>query len=200
MRAVSDYRADVLTILGDATGRRYSESILDVGLRKALSTYGDFFPRKELVRASVTEVENDGAVVPWMFGADTDVLSVKYRGEYCPFSAYKEPGRLILNMPEMPAAGEMLEITVRVPHTIKGLDEKTQTTVPDAHCMILSTGAAGHAMHIRARSVTEVFGKRPEDREALTSQAEALLSEFWRELSGIQAAPVDPLPRGNFEI
>ena len=185
MRGITDYRSDVLTILGDASGRRYSESILDVGLRKALSTYGDFFPRKELIRASIAAVENDHAVVPWMFGEDTNVLSVKYHGEYCPFAAYKEPGKLILNLADTPAAGEMLEITVRTPHMIKGLDEKTQTTVPDAHCMILCTGAAGHAMQIRARSVTEVFGKRPEDREALTNQAEALLSEFKKELKSI---------------
>ena len=120
-----------------------------------------------------------------MFGEDTNVLYIKYHGEYCPFAAYKEPGKLILNLADTPAPGETLEITVRAPHTIKDLDDKTQTTVPDAHSMILCTGAAAHSMNIRARSVTEVFGKRPEDREALTTQAEALLTEFWRELKSL---------------
>lgn len=66
------------------------------------------------MRASVTEAENEGAVVPWMFGADTDVLSVKYRGEYCPFSSYKEPGRLLLNMLDRPSAGAKLPLHTAV--------------------------------------------------------------------------------------
>ena len=38
-------------------------------------------------------------------------------------------------------------------------------------------------MQIRARSVTEVFGKRPEDREALMTQADDLIKEFINELN-----------------
>lgn len=40
MRDVVDYRRDMLTILGDAGGRRYSEGMLDMGLREALAEYG----------------------------------------------------------------------------------------------------------------------------------------------------------------
>lgn len=39
MRDVADYRRDMLTILGDAGGRRYAEGMLDMGLREALAAY-----------------------------------------------------------------------------------------------------------------------------------------------------------------
>ena len=47
---------------------------------------------------------------------------------------------------------------------------------------MVSSGAAGYAMRMRARSVTEVFGKRPEDREALSSQANRLITDYIKEL------------------
>ena len=70
-----------------------------------------------------------------------------------------------------------------MPHCIRGLDGKTITTVPDRHMRTVCKGAAAAAMKVRARSVTEVFGKRPEDRAALTEQAEALNAEFLKELA-----------------
>ena len=60
-------------------------------------------------------------------------------------------------------------------------------------------GAAGYAMQIRARSVTEVFGKRPEDTDHLISQGDELIDAFLLDLHGRQKV-LDPLPRGGFEI
>ncbi len=98
---------------------------------------------------------------------------------------------------------DVLVMDVPVPHTIKGLGDGKVTTVPDGHALTLCGGAAGYAMRIRARSVTEVFGKRPEDREALSSQANRLIGDFENDLKKISLTASfqqNPWPVSNFRI
>ena len=57
MKTVENYRADMLTILGDAGGRRYTPTMLDMGLREALRVYRSFCPRKETVTQTVKAVD-----------------------------------------------------------------------------------------------------------------------------------------------
>ncbi len=49
MRTIEDYRAGCLMLLGDASGRRYTNEMLDMGFREALGVYRAFCPRKETV-------------------------------------------------------------------------------------------------------------------------------------------------------
>jgi len=204
MKTVENYRADMLTILGDATGRRYSESMLDMGLREALKVYGVYCPRKDLIKQRVVSVDDTTVELPGFLYAGMEILTVRNdSGDWFDFSAYYTPDRIYLNLyraVRWPAVGDMLTMEVSGPHTVKGMDGQTVTTVPDAHSLAVASGAAGYSMRIRARSVTEVFGKRPEDREALVSQADALVANFERELGCIQPASHDPLPRGGFPI
>ena len=72
-----------------------------------------------------------------------------------------------------------------LPVWIKGLDDAQQTTAADAHALTIAAGASGYAMQIRARSVTEVFGKRPEDREALMQQADQMIAAFLNQMKEI---------------
>ena len=87
--------------------------------------------------------------------------------------------------PSIPEAGTKLQLTLGCPHTIKGLDDAQQTTAADAHALTIAAGASGYAMQIRARSVTEVFGKRPEDREALMQQADQMIAAFLKQMKEI---------------
>lgn len=205
MKTVSDFRADMLVILGDASGRRYSESMMDMGLREALTHYRSYYPKKETISQKILDNEGGGMLVlPGFLDPEIEILTVRSEnGDWINFSEYRNDRNVYLQLPfsaDVPAVGSMLWLELSCPHTIKGLDDRKQTTVPDGHALTVCKGAAGFAMRMRARSVTEVFGKRPEDREALAAQAEVLISDFERELNRIQAAPVDPLPRGNFPI
>jgi len=149
MKNVSDYRAEMLTILGDPAGRRYREAELDLALRQALQTLGDCRP--------YPDPDRDNA---------------------CPWP--DERG-----------------------FRIGGLDGAAQTTIPDSLMLTVCTGAAGYAMLIRARAVTEVFGKRPEDREALTAQGESLIRDFLSELLAAAREAYlrsDPWPGKGFPI
>lgn len=203
MKTVSDFRADMLVVLGDATGRRYSESMMDMGLREALTHYRAYCPRKETVKKRVSAVDGLSVILPGFLDAGIDILTVRDEsGAWLEYGEYRTSEKVYLNCysGDLPVVGSMLTLELSCPHTIKDLDEAKVTTVPELHSLCLVTGATGYAMRIRARSVTEVFGKRPEDREALSHQADGLIADFTRQLSYLQPAAADPLPRGGFPI
>ena len=204
MKTVEDYRRDCLTILGDAGGRRYSASMLDMGLREALGAYRMFCPRKETVKQRVSAAEGWTVTLPGFLDPGVSILTIRNEaGFWLEFAEYRTETNVYLNCygnQNLPAVGEMLTLELSCPHFIRDLDGAQNTTVPDAHALTVCTGAAGYAMRIRARSVTEVFGKRPEDREALSSQANRLLADYLRDLGQLQPAALDPLPRGEFPV
>ena len=190
MKNVEDYRNMILTIVGDAAGRRYSEDMLKLGLLEALDEYRDYCPRVVPQQLPVLSVTNGRVISFPDYGPDeTDIIYIKNPGgeyyvNYTIFYNYsKEKIEVTLRYNDMiPQPGQTLDVGISVPHYIRGLDGKTITTVPDRHMRTVCKGAAAAAMKVRARSVTEVFGKRPEDREALTTQADAMHAEFLKEL------------------
>lgn len=189
MKTVENYRADMLTILGDAGGRRYTPSMLDMGLREALRVYRSFCPRKETVTQTVKAVDGNSLLLPAL-PPDVEIQTARIEGgEWLYFAACQMDRWLYLKpyggFPGIVQAGTRLQLTLGCPHTIQGLDDAQQTTVPDVHALTVCTGAAGHAMRIRARSVTEVFGKRPEDRAALMDQAEKMIAAFLKQMNKI---------------
>lgn len=187
MKTIEDYRGGCLVLLGDAAGRRYSVPMLDMAFRDALAAYGSFCPRKEpalvtVARVTGTTAEMENVLVPG------DVLTVRNEaGEWLDHSEYRAGPNLLMTFGEgpVPAAGERLRLEVSVPHRIRGLDDAQQTTVPEGHALTVMKGAAAYALKMRARSVTEVFGKRPEDRAALMEQADAMEQEFQQDLENI---------------
>ena len=133
-KTLTDYRTLVLGTLGDPTGRRYSNNMVDLALDQALAEWGRYLPGT------------------W---------------------------------------------------TISGLNSATTTTIDDEDSMTLTKGAAAFAMEIRARSVTEVFGKRPEDTERLIEQADRLKAQFETELAELSLEKTfseDPWPRKGWAV
>lgn len=184
MKTVENYRADMLTILGDAGGRRYSSAMLDMGLREALQVYRSFCPRKETVTQTVKAVDGISLLLPPMEpGVEIETARID-GGEWLEFATYQTDRWLYMNVygyyGMTPQPGTKLLLTLNCPHMIKGLDDAQQTTAADIHSLTIAAGASGYAMRIRARSVTEVFGKRPEDREALMNEAEQMIAEYHR--------------------
>lgn len=197
MLVLSDFRREVRVLLGDESGRRYGDGLVDMGLRRALGEYGCFCPRREVRRARVRELAGEDAVLSGLDSGEPvlDVVEpegglVFWRGENALMCVPGGRGR--------PSVGDVVVVEVGVPHGIKDLDGSKVTTVGEGHGLCVSTGAAGYAMEIRARSITEVFGKRPEDREALAAQADVLIREFMQGLARIslmEAFRQEPWPR-----
>lgn len=204
-KKLSDYKSDLLILLGDASGRRYSDDILKMALRQALATFGEYWPNKYSIEADISSYEGSLAVLATSPDAGTVILTVqrKSTGEWLDFADYRTGANTYIALYGQkirPEVGETLVLGLAIPHTIKDLDLKTDTTVPDIYSGIVETGAAAEAVRIRARSVTEVFGKRPEDVERLDLHAKALEEEFYRQLGGLLDSPIDPYPRGGFPV
>lgn len=203
MKTISEYRAETLILLGDTAGRRYSEAQLDTAIRQALLTLKKYVPRKETVKVKAASSENREVVLNWCPGPDAEILTIRNEGgEILTASDYRTGQRTYLefyNSRSIPAAGDPLTLELGVPHCIRGLDDSQTTTIPEDLFLTVCTGAAGYALHIRARSVTEVFGKRPEDTERLISEGNKLIRDYTAELRGLLDV-FDPLPHGGFPV
>ncbi len=206
MKTITDYRTETLITLGDTAGKRYSEAQLDSALRQALIRLNKSRPVRETYRVKVADREIRDVIINWCPGPGADILSVRDEsGEWLNTADYRTGGKLLLTIynSRVPEVGETLQLEVTGAHTISGLDDAGNTTVPDALMQTICTGAAGYAMRIRARSVTEVFGKRPEDTDKLILQAGFLLADFEAdlELRSLSAAMhSDPWPHRGFLI
>ena len=202
MKDISDYRRDVKIFLGDTGGRRYTDSQLDMGFREALDQFRHSWPHKDVIRVKVAEMEGNTAVIKSIFDPGTEIISIRNEsGQFLDAADYSTVGKLYLSFmgEDRVNAGDTLLLEISSPHMIKGLDNATNTTIPDNYTMILIKGAAAASMRIRARSIAEVFGKRPEDGENIEAQSQDIWESFLRELKRLERVS-DPLPRGGFPI
>ncbi len=202
MKTITEYRAETLIILGDTAGKRYSEAQLDTALRQALEQLNRARPVRETYKVKVADRETRDLILNWCPGADADILTVRNEsGEWLKASDYRTGGKTYLTIYDgpVPEVGTSVLLEVTGGHTISGLDGAGQTSVSDSLMLTVCTGAAGYAMRIRARSVTEVFGKRPEDTDKLILQAQELIRQYETELRSPSNVR-DPLPRGGFPI
>ncbi len=206
MKTITDYRTEILIILGDTAGKRYSEAQLDAALRQALGRLNKSRPAREIYKVKVADREIRDVIINWCPGPGADILSVRNEaGEWLSAADYRTGGKTYLTIYEggAPEIGDQLQLEVTGAHTISGLDNAGSTSIPDSLMETVCTGAAGYAMRIRARSVTEVFGKRPEDTDKLILQADFLLADFeadleLRSLSAVMHS--DPWPHRGFLI
>ncbi len=182
MKTISEYRTETLILLGDTAGRRYSEAQLNTAIRQAMATLKKYIPRKETVKVKAASSDRGEVVLNWCPGSDAEILTIRNEGgEILTASDYRTGQRTYLefyNSRSIPAAGDPLTLELGLPHCIRGLDGSQNTTIPEDLFLTVCTGAAGYALQIRARSVTEVFGKRPEDTERLISEGRHLETQF----------------------
>lgn len=204
---LSEYRTQIRLLLGDINGRRYADDQLDLALKQALETASSYLDERNTIRVRIKEILNRTVVLNMELPAGVRVLAVRWASnhEYMHCSIRSQMGKTYLDVSEtdpMPAAGDQLDIELPKRYRIDGLTDKGDP-FPDNLSLTLTEGAAGYAMLIRARSVTEVFGKRPEDRAALTAQGQDLIRGFVRELDLSAAASIlkkDPWALRNFPI
>lgn len=169
MQDLDAFRDAMRVFLGDTGERRYTAAALDLALREALAQLDIYAPRVEKVRVTLEH----GFVRP--FSAAGEVMCLR-RENGVPV-AFEDEGGFLRVCPRLPEGTKLLA-ELKLPHTIRGLDDEAVTTVPPALTGTVASGASAFAMRIRVRTVTEVFGKRPEDAQNLLAQADALLKEF----------------------
>ena len=202
MRTAADYRRGVLTVLGDPGGRRYLEDQVNMALEMALGDLSKYRPNKDAAKIKIAAMRGREAVLKWQPEPGYDILTIRNEdgSKWYDASDYQTGAWTYLEFygEKVPAEGDTLLLELSLSHTIQGLNGE-RTSVPDDLYTTVCSGAAGYAMRIRARSVTEVFGKRPEDTERLIEQAETLITEYLMQLrAGSMKNIHDPLPRGGW--
>ncbi len=173
MKDLDAFQDAMRVFLGDSGERRYTAAALNLALRETLAQLDMYVPRVEKVRVT----PEHGFVRP--FSSVGEVMCLrKENGVPVPFEDEGGYLRICSRLPE----GTKLTAELKLPHTIRGLDDETATSVPNALRGSVISGASAFAMRIRVRTVTEIFGKRPEDAQNLLAQADVLLKEFITEM------------------
>jgi len=86
----------------------------------------------------------------------------------------------------IPQAGMVLQVHYATAHTIEGLDDADTTSLPEICEPALVNGAAGCAYTLRAASLVESYGTRPEDASRLLEASRIFLDAFDRMLTGVK--------------
>lgn len=182
------YKEDILTILGDPDGDRYSEKMISLALSRALMNYGQWRPQYRQLAVPVISCSKDSVRVELPKFADPAGIRAARR-ENSSVNLFRgifhSPDGLMLKLYSgyRLKPGDMLQLSIRIPHTIEGLDQGSRTTVNEWDRLLIAEGAAGYAMLMRARSVSEVFGKRSDETERLFEEGSRMVDDFIRELS-----------------
>lgn len=212
MESFDDIKSQIQAILGDENGARFNEEMLKTGLRSALADYDQYCPCICEIISSVEAVYDQGFTVSPQPAANQQLFGILWIDSHThqiiepSFIAYLSDSGLMIrpDRKSLFSVGDPIRLRVREAHSIQGLDGSEITSVPVMDRLLLCEGAAGYSLQIRASTITEVFGKRPEDAGRLLQLSHELLIRFYAALADLSrtgggwAGTVFP-PKG-FEI
>jgi len=182
MSALAAFRTSILALLSDAGLAIFSNNDVDQALRWALSEYSS---RRPLIRTyqfpviattgvhilpadfitrHVTNVE--------LYDDDLDLI------EELTFYAYQRDEQWIVETRSEVSAGEVLQISYSVIHTIDDLDAAAGTTLPAADEPFIHIGAAGRAAQMRALDRIETINMNKDVAQMYRLLATEYLSSF----------------------
>ncbi len=208
MNTLAEFRTWIRSYLGDPTGARYVDSIVDQSLRQALGELSNSIPQHctcfhtVLLPGSEQVIDN---VTHWL-----DVLEVYYPcsvdsdGHKVPFQAAFDGYNMELKLLTVsPQVGEVLRIHYTCRQIILNLDGETRTSFSPSYNSLLVQGAAGLSAISRASMVVEVPAKRIKDVDSLEKwgrrQHDAFLKTCLK-LKFASAGHADPLPSSGFAL
>jgi hypothetical protein len=117
------------------------------------------------------------------------------------FDAYFEDERPFFRLRTPEADGTTLIVRYACPHTIDGLDESTDSTLPPFHDVVLLDGAAWQACLVRAAGTIETINYNPEVSKNYAQLARFYETAFKTSLAALQhhCFPVSELDRRNWK-
>jgi len=182
MSALAAFRVSVLALLSDASNAIFSNNDVDQALRWALLEYS---ARRPFIRTYQFTV--DAATGVHILPADfitRHVTKVELYDddpdsiEELTFYAYQRDEQWIVETNYEVSAGEVLQISYSVIHTIDDLDAAAGTTLPAADEPFIHIGAAGRAAQMRALDRIETINMNPDVVKMYSLLAVDYLSSF----------------------
>ncbi len=195
----------VREILNDPSALRFSETVLEEGVRQAMQRINDRLP--QVLETEVPVVES-GRNQPLTGLSDPIYLiSIAYpvsASETCElepevqFSYRMQAGQPIVHFlgSLVPQAGEKLSVSYAARHTLSGLEGALSTTLPDGVLTGLVNGAAGHACLLRAHALTEASGVKSSEVAQLLQIAQLRLDLFEKNLADLKVFQEFGFPPG----
>ncbi len=187
MSSLAGYRNRIHLILGDTAATRYSNNLVDEGLRQALDHYSKAWPQVLSTSITVATTGRDQSLST-VTGLQT-ILQVIYpfdganpTPEYLTayYFTFGPTPTIHISGDAVPAVGEKIFLTYTKSHGIKDLDSANTTTVLDSHEGILCQGAAGFSAIMRASEISEAYGSRASDQDQLVAIGKAFLEVFFK--------------------
>jgi len=186
MSDLAAYRTRIQNSLDD-TESKYSTTVLDEALRKALNEYSranpnfsrhthtvvsasrtqtfalsDLITIVELIHPYISTITN-----PWIYEREDFILTYVDGDPTVYFSSGA-----------VPAVDEKIWLNYASEQSIEDLDAAAATTVRDDHEDILIVGASGHASMMRASGLTESWGGRSGETSSLMAWGAAQYRRF----------------------
>lgn len=194
---LEDAREDVVRMLGGSVdAATWSQSMLDEAVRQSLRAYSLHGPAYEVdLTVEVSGHEQDLSAIadllaiecvayPWYDGLLIEDQAVRWR----------RVGAFTVRLDGVrPTLGETLRVRYRRTHAIEDLEGALTTTVVDAHRATIAAGAAGYAIALRLRQISENPAlplAAARDLDALRLRFDAIFVEELDRLTGVSAGPV----------
>lgn len=187
MPTIEDIRNRVRQILDDASGDRFSSTLLDNAIRQALARLDEKLPLVRTLDQPITEAGRDvtltGLIHPLylievcILPAEAGGCAQEIKTGYS-YSLQGASSSLHFNGPSLLNVEECLRVTYAAQNTLTGLDGAAETSLPDAASEALETGAASFACLLRAASLAETYGARAGESARLVEQ-----SKLWKQVS-----------------
>jgi hypothetical protein len=194
------FRSKVKQILGDVGATRYTDAVIDEGLRWALAAYGKALPQVKSGEVTVSTAGREQSLST-LSGLVT-ILEVNYpytSGDEAPESfyawhlyAYGGTFYVEIGGDQVPAMGEIIRVVYTTGQEIDNLDGATATTVITTHDYMLANGAAGKAAIMRASQLIEAYGSRKEEPERLEKWGGSQLALYGLELAQLKVNQAFP--------
>jgi hypothetical protein len=167
--------------LMDTAGLVYDREMLTEFVRHALSVYNRACPQTRRAEVSLEAGAREASLAG--LACMVDVLDVSCAGKPVEgWTCNRDGTHAVLFLGQAVPDAAALTVHYSLPHSIAGLDEAEQTTLPVCDESLLARGAAGYAACGRAGRRAQGFDPQPGGQMDLTRWGQALLGDFRREL------------------
>lgn len=179
----------VLKLLGDSTGQRYTDAMLEQTALQAMRLYSSTLPQLCFLEIEVTEPVDevtleDAAGLSAVMSACWYTAAENVRLVSAAFTWSWSSGTPYLRFTQ--AQSGRLRIVYSASHTLAGLLDAAATTVPPVHFDLLAWTAAGYAMQLRADIVREAYGAKSSEAMNIAAAAEKMILHSKQQLDSLR--------------
>lgn len=204
MSTLTSLAASVRQLLNDPLEKRFSADLLTCAIRQALQSFDLHLPQTLVATVTIASSGRSQTLT----GITGCLYLLNLVSPAAPSQSRLEPEthfsyRVTAGVPSLhfhgefiPQPGDVLEVHYAAANTIEGLDGAAATTLPAVSEPAFTAGAAAAACSLRAGSLAESYGARPEDAARLLETSRSWQQRFEHMLTGLKVLQEFGYPPG----